>query len=87
MENSKFRKYFVNEVTAAIAIVGITVGCVTWIKSPNDEMAVRTALIEQKISIIESNHLTHIQTSVEKLDERMSNVEKNVATILALLSK
>jgi hypothetical protein len=85
-EESKFKRYLYNEITAVVALISLTVGVIGWVKTPDDEMTIKTALIEQRLQTIETNHLAHMQTSLETLEIRMDNIEKNIATILALLT-
>lgn len=85
-ETTKLRKILFNEVTAVVALISLTIGVYSAIKNPDEEVAIKMALVEQRLNAIEENHLTHIQKSLESLDDRTNNIEKNIATILALLS-
>jgi len=86
-EESKIRKFIFNEVTAVIALISLTVGVVSWIKSPSDTLITKVALIEQRLETIEGNHLTHIQDSMEKMETRVGSMEQNIAAILAILNE
>lgn len=84
---SKIRKILFNEVTAAVALVGLTVGIVSWIKSPDAEMATKMALMEQRLTAIEENHLPHIENVLNSLEEKTETMDKNIVKILTILNK
>jgi len=95
-KETPFKKYLYNEITAVVALISVVVGVMNWVNNPDNKMSSSLQLIQKDISIINSNHLTHLQTYAEeikelkerdiKFDERLDRIDTNVATILALLS-
>ena len=68
--NNIFEKY----IKDIVFIVGITVGVVLFIIRPMYEMRQEIALQAKDINIIQTNHLSHIQESLERLEaESMKN--------------
>jgi len=86
MINNIFEKY----IKDIVFIVGITVGVVLFIIRPMYEMRQDLALQAKDINIIQTNHLFHIQTSLEKLQlesQKNAIMLAEIQTQLKLLNK
>lgn len=46
----------------------------------------KVELIQQKVEIIESNHLTHIQASIEKISDSLETLTKQEVETRAILN-
>jgi hypothetical protein len=76
-----FRKYLYNEITAVVALIGITFGVINWVNNPTIEIEKNVALIQRDIENINANHLMHIQDIVSdmkdlQIENNMQNEER-----------
>jgi len=92
--DNKIRKVLFNEVSLFLSIIGVVVGCVLFVNRADNDMDKSIALINQKIQIIESNHLTHIQQSItdinnknEKIEVKVNEIDKEIGEIKVMLQE
>jgi hypothetical protein len=98
---SKFRKYFYNEVTAAIALIGLTVGVIQFFSNQPQKNADNINLIQsdirlmqEQIGTIKNNDIKHIEAIIlelkefqKSLDAKQSEMDKKIERILTILNK
>lgn len=78
MQNeSKFRKYLISEISFAIIIIG----AVLFVVRADAKMDKDIALMDQKIKIIESNHMVHIEKSMAEMSEALSKQQEKINSI------
>ena len=88
------RKILFHEVSVIIYIIGIVFSFIMFVIRPNYEIKEQISLIKQSVHVIETNHLTHIQKSLEeqsdinkKQDEKINSINNNITKILTILNK
>lgn len=98
MENeSKIRKMMFNEVSLAMAIVGVTLSVSMWVINPQQDL--REEVIRLKAQIesnetvatelakIKNNDLHELHLSIGRLEERDIAILQAIARVEALLAK
>jgi len=93
---TKIRAVLKNEVSMAITIISLTIGVIMFIIVPTFEIKKELALMSQRLEIIETNHLVHIQAGIdnevqrsikkdEELEESINDINKKMTEIIVLL--
>jgi len=90
----KFRKMLFNEVSLIVAICGVVIGILLFFTKPSTENQQSIALIEQRLDVIENNHLTHLQNGLSEIkddcnemDDKINELDKKIERILTILEK
>jgi len=98
---SKVRKVLFNEVTMVVAIIGVVVGVMNWVRNPQEEsnraivqMDKNISLIQKDINTINSNHEAHIQDILKEIEEikkreesRDKELQEEHDTLILLLER
>jgi len=87
MEENKIRKVLFNEISLLISIVGVVIGCVLFINKPDAEMRQNIALIQQRVEIIEDNHLTTMQKDIKEQGKEIEKIKIILERILTILGE
>lgn len=97
MEDSRIRKMMFNEVSLAMAIVGVTLSVSMWVINPQqdlkEEIIRLKAQIESNETVraelakIKNNDLHELQLSIGRLEERDIAILQAVARVEALLAE
>ena len=88
MENeSKVRKVLFNEISLLISIIGVVIGCVLFVSKPDAEMRQNIALIQQKIEIMETNHLPTMQGNIKETKDAIVEINLKLEKILTILGE
>lgn len=96
-EESRVRKFLFNEVTAAVAMVALIVGVITWVRDPQSQTQMNIALMQKdlvtitdNIKTINTNHETHIQdifAQIKDLNIKIADENKNFQQNQLLLTQ
>jgi len=80
ISKSKIREVLFHETTIVISIIVLVSSYISMVILPLQKM-------EYDISTIESNHLTHIQASIKKIEEKNIEQDKCISNIDITLTK
>lgn len=75
------RRVIFSEAGKVAAVVTATVSVILFIVVPMYQTKEDQALIRQKIETIEGNHLSHIQSSINDINERDSKQEEKIGNL------
>lgn len=64
---SKIRKVLFNEISLLLSIMGVFIAGFLYVTQPTNALDKNIALIQKDISVINSNHLTHLQNYAEEI--------------------
>ena len=84
---SKIRKVLFNEVSFFVSITAFVIGCVLFISKPDAEMRQNIALMQQKIEIIESNHLAGMEKAIKEQADEIVEIKLVLERILTILEE
>jgi len=87
MMEAKIRKVLFNEVSLFISIIGVVIGCVLFISKPDAQMRQNIALIQQRVEMIEGNHLAAMQADIKEQGKEIGEIKIIIERILTLLEK
>ena len=87
MEENKIRKVLFNEISLLISIVAFVIGCVMFISKPDAEMRQNIALIQQKIEVVEFNHIASMEDDIDEVKDEIVDIKIILERILTLLEK
>ena len=76
-------KWHIEAIRIGITVISVIVTIVLF----GTRLDKGIALNQQRLDIIEDNHLTHIQASVESMEEDVVCLREDIAEIKALLTK
>jgi len=93
-DESIIRKVLKSEASTIVAVVLATVGFVGWIQASDNKTKEELIMVKNRLEVIENNHLTHMQASMEKLEKKSEQndldhreIDKKLERILVILEK
>jgi len=75
--NNRIRKILFNEISLVASLFAIAFGAFLWITKPAQD----TALLDQRVQMIEENHIPHLEEAIEKLIEKDAKQDKLIHEI------
>ena len=85
--NSKIRNVLFNEISLISGVVALAIAAVMFVSKPDVEMRQNIALIQQKIQLIEENHLTTMQASIKDQADQIHDLDLKIERILTILGQ
>lgn len=76
MEQSTFNKYFRGEVAAGFAVGACVVSILMFFINRTQPIETSQALIQQQLSQIKNNDLTHIELEITQINQRQDDFQK-----------
>lgn len=84
---SKIRKILFNEISFVLSICAVVIGSVLFIVRPNEKLRTDMALLEQRVEMIEDNHISDLEKSIEILIEKDTKQDEIINQINIFLAK